>query len=81
MKYSSFINADGQVTLPQEVRVSLGLQPGDLVEFVTEGEQTLIRRTPPTENPFAQYAGALGTFPGGVPEINAWLRDLRDGEE
>jgi hypothetical protein len=32
------------------------------------------------ENPFLEFTGALGTFPGGVDEINAWVRELRDDE-
>ena len=30
------------------------------------------------DNPFAKYVGVLKTFPGGIKEINAWVRDLRD---
>ena len=80
MKYHSSISSKGQVTVPQEIRVRLGLQPGDRVEFVTEGQNTLIRPSRPAENPFEKYAGILGTFPGGKDEINAWLRDLRDDD-
>lgn len=35
---------------------------------------------PNGENPFADFAGALDTFPGGVPEITAWVRELRDDD-
>jgi hypothetical protein len=30
------------------------------------------------DNPFAKYAGILPAFPGGIEEINAWVRSLRD---
>jgi hypothetical protein len=33
------------------------------------------------DNPFAKYAGALPAFPGGIEEINAWIRDLRGHED
>jgi hypothetical protein len=33
------------------------------------------------ENPFAKYAGILPAFPGGIKEINAWVRSLRDDDE
>jgi hypothetical protein len=33
------------------------------------------------DNPFATYAGALGTFPDGAAEINAWVRELRDDDD
>jgi AbrB family looped-hinge helix DNA binding protein len=81
MKYHSSISSKGQVTVPQEIRVRLGLQPGDRVEFVTDGPNTLIRPARANENPFDEYVGILGTFPGGIPEINAWVRDMRDEEE
>jgi antitoxin PrlF len=80
MKYSSSISSKGQVTVPQEVRNRLGLSPGDRVEFVIEGERTLIRPSRGGPNPFEKYIGILETFPGGTKEINAWLRDLRDEE-
>ena len=78
MNPSSTVSSKGQVTIPQEVRLRLGLQEGDRVEFVVEGERTLIRPARQVHNPFERYAGALGTFPGGVKEINAWVADLRD---
>ena len=81
MVYSSTISSKGQVTVPQEIRNRLGLSPGDRVEFVVDGDQTVIRPARSGPNPFKKYAGILGTFPGGVEEINAWLRDLRDEDE
>ncbi len=78
MNPSSSISSKGQVTIPQEVRLRLGLQEGDRVEFVVEGERTLIRPARQAHNPFECYVGALGTFPGGVEEINAWVAELRD---
>jgi hypothetical protein len=37
---------------------------------------------PPVEdNPFAKYVGVLPAFPGGIKEINAWVRSLRDDDE
>ena len=78
MNPSSSISSKGQVTIPQEVRLRLGLQEGDRVEFVVEGERTLIRPARQVHNPFERYVGALGTFPEGGAEINTWVADLRD---
>ena len=78
MNPSSTISSKGQVTIPQEVRLRLGLQEGDRIEFVVEGERTLIRPARQVHNPFERYASALGTFPGGAEEINAWVAELRD---
>ena len=80
MKYSSTISSKGQVTVPQEIRNRLGLATGDRVDFVIEGERTVIRPARSSSNPFEKYRGVLGTFPGGKKEINAWIDDLR-GEE
>jgi AbrB family looped-hinge helix DNA binding protein len=69
------------VTVPQEIRIRLGLKDGDRVEFVVEGGNTVIRPARSAENPFESYAGALeGAFPAGVREINAWVDELRRGK-
>ena len=81
MVYSSIISSKGQVTVPQEIRIRLGLKEGDRVEFVMEGGNTIIRSLRSEENPFEAYAGALaGAFPGGVREINAWVDKMRRGK-
>jgi hypothetical protein len=37
---------------------------------------------PPVEdNPFEKYIGVLPAFPGGIKEINAWVRSLREDDE
>jgi antitoxin PrlF len=80
MANSSVISTKGQVTVPKKVRTRLGLRVGDRVEFVVRGKDTLIRPVRRDGNPFEKYAGALGTFPGGIAEINEWVRSLRDEE-
>jgi len=77
MSHTSSISSKGQVTVPLDIRRRLGLRKGDRVEFVAQGELTILRPARGAPNPFARYAGALGTFPGGVREINAWMDDLR----
>ena len=81
MTYSSVVSTKGQVTIPQQIRLRLGLKEGDRVEFVTEGEKTLIRPVRTSENPFDAYIGILGRFPGGLKGIKAWIADLRDEED
>ena len=82
MGYSSRITSKGQVTVPQEIRRRLGLKKGDRVEFVIERGRTFIRREIRNgENPFARYAGAFPAFPGGIPQINAWIRKMRREEK
>ena len=74
----SVISSKGQVTVPQEVRIRMGLEEGDRIEFVVEGGSTVIRPVRAAENPFEAYAGVLrGAFPDGVREINAWVDEMR----
>jgi len=78
---SSMISSKGQVTVPLEIRVRLGLKEGDRLEFVVEGGNTIIRPLRAAENAFESYAGVLGgIFPGGVREINAWVDEMRKEE-
>jgi len=37
------ITSKGQVTIPQRIRHRFGLKPGTQVEFVTEGNQVVLR--------------------------------------
>ena len=78
MANSSVISSKGQVTVPQEIRIRLGLKEGDRVEFFLEGGNTIMRPVRSAENPFDAYAGVLeGAFPGGVRDVNAWVDEMR----
>ncbi len=81
MRNIATVTSKGQITVPLEVRNRLGLKEGDRLEFITEGGVTIVRPDRGEQNPFLAYAGVLGTFPGGVEEINAFVRDLRDDED
>jgi AbrB family looped-hinge helix DNA binding protein len=80
-RLTSSISSKGQVTIPLEIRLRLGLKPGDQVEFVTQGKETVIRPARSGDNPFRKYVGIAGDFPGGVGEINAWVRGMRDTDD
>jgi len=80
MGRSSTISSKGQITVPLEIRHRLGLKEGDRVEFIVEGERTIIRPFQAAENPFEKYLGALPGF-SSTAEINAWVRDLRDEDD
>ena len=72
----------GRVTVPQEVRLQLGLVAGNRVEFIAAGNLKHARflKFNPKANPFEKYAGILGAFPGGKKGIIGWVRDMRDEE-
>lgn len=76
----SVISTKGQVTVPKKIRTRLGLRVGDRIEFVVQGNDTVIRPARSPGNPFEKYIGVLGPFPGGMKGINAWIRSLRDEE-
>jgi antitoxin PrlF len=80
MKNLSTISSKGQVTVPQKIRTRLGLSAGDQVEFVVEGERTVIRPARFTTSVFDKYKGALPVF-AGVKEVNSWIHEMRDAED
>jgi antitoxin PrlF len=80
-KYTSPISSKGQVTVPLEIRRRLGVGAGDRVEFVVEGDRTVIRPSRDNPDPFEKQMGILGPFPGGEAGIKAWIDDMRSDEE
>ena len=79
--FRSKVTSKGQITLPLEVRKRLGIGQGDQVEFDFTQSDTVIRPVRSVENPFRKWRGAVGGFPGGKDEINAWIRDMRGRDE
>jgi antitoxin PrlF len=81
MGHFSTISSKGQVTVPQEIRKRLGLEPGDRVEFVEEADRTVIRPARADANPFEKYIGIADPFPGGEEGIKAWIDDMRSDKD
>jgi antitoxin PrlF len=81
MKNSSTISSKGQITVPQEIRKRLGLEPGDRVEFVVEEGRTVIRPARSEVNPFERFIGIADPFPGGEEGIKAWIDDMRSDKD
>jgi AbrB family looped-hinge helix DNA binding protein len=76
------VTSKGQITIPLEVRKRLGVGPGEQVEFDTGNSHTVIRPVRSDDNPFEKWRGiAKGAFPGGLKEINAWIREMRGPDE
>ncbi len=76
---STLIN-DGQITVPAEALQQVGLKDGDRVDIAIEGNGIVIRPAMPVENPFDKWVGAFPAFKSRE-EINAWIADMRDGDE
>jgi len=58
---TSKLTAKAQTTIPQPVRVALGLRPGDEVNYQIDGDRVVLRRARPpeatgvAEDPFAAF--------------------------
>jgi antitoxin PrlF len=52
------VTRKGQITIPKPIRDRLGLQPGDDLDFVTEGGMIAIRKRVGSK-PFARFRGYL----------------------
>ena len=80
MGKTSTISSKGQITLPVDIRTRLGVKSGDQVEFYVEDGKTVLRPVRPERNPFEEWIGVLPAFETRE-EINAWVREMRDGDE
>ncbi len=77
MAYTITINPDGQITIPDEIRKALDLNPGDQLEVTLENGQVVMHQRRPS--PFEMYIGA---FPAGDGfDAVQWVRDMRDDED
>jgi antitoxin PrlF len=70
----SRITAQGQVSVPAEVRRRLGLAPGSTIDWEIDGDTVLVRRS--RRFSFDDIRATL--FPEGSPEPNS-LADLKQG--
>lgn len=68
------MTSKGQITLPKRVRIRLGLEPGDVVEFVEDEGGVRLRRHV-GESPFTPYRGRLAHLQGKSPD--EIVEDLR----
>jgi AbrB family looped-hinge helix DNA binding protein len=76
------VTSKGQITVPVEIRRSLGVKPGDNIRFEQqEGGIRVVRDS--NENPFEKWRG-IGGFPGmgkGREGVLAYMRELRGYDE
>jgi antitoxin PrlF len=77
MQAQAKVTSKGQITVPREVRLLMGVRPGDRLLFESDAKGIRVRPLR-TSSPFAKYRG-IGN-PGmvsGRRGIERWLRDLR----
>lgn len=70
----SKLTAQGQISVPAEVRRRLGLGPGSVIEWEAEGEQIVVRR----KGRYSSKDIHKALFPEGPPRRRA-LAELKDG--
>ncbi len=72
---TSRLSSKGQVTLPKQVRKTLGAQPGDLIVYEVEEGTVQIRRLDPLDAAFhAALSSTLEEW--ATPEDEEAFRDL-----
>lgn len=68
------VTSKGQVTIPKIVRDSLGLCPGDRIEFVSEDGMCRIVKQQ-CESPFEKWRGYLSHLRG--KDVDELVREMR----
>lgn len=77
MQKQAKITSKGQITIPREIRRTMGVRPGDRVLFESDKEGIRVRPVR-TVSPFAKYQGIGNPGIGsGRKAINRWIRKMR----
>jgi AbrB family looped-hinge helix DNA binding protein len=77
MKKAARITSKGQITVPQDIRLALGVRPGDTLLFEQDSNGMRVRPGR-AESPFEKYRG-IGTpgIPRGKQAVVRWVRTVR----
>jgi len=77
MQKRARITSKGQITIPREVRRTLGVRAGDSLVFESDGRGVRVRPVS-VEGRFAKYRG-IGNpgIPSGRKGVLGWVRELR----
>jgi AbrB family looped-hinge helix DNA binding protein len=70
----SKVTAQGQISVPAEVRRRLGLGPGSVLEWVEDGGRVLIRRA----GRYSSLDVHRALFPSGPPRVMS-VAELKEG--
>lgn len=70
----SKLTAQGQISVPAEVRRRLGLGPGSVIEWEADGEQVVVRR----KGRYSSQDIHNVLFPGGAPKRRS-VTELKQG--
>jgi AbrB family looped-hinge helix DNA binding protein len=73
-RHASRMTSKGQVTIPQDLREQLGLEPGDEVRFTSTPDGIRLEKTT-RQSIFARYRGCLPHLRG--QDVVALIRNRR----
>jgi AbrB family looped-hinge helix DNA binding protein len=77
------VTSKGQITVPVEIRKSLGVKPGDSICFEQQKDGIRVLRDG-NVNPFEKWRGIGTGFPiegKGIEAINAYFREMRGHDD
>jgi AbrB family looped-hinge helix DNA binding protein len=71
------LTSKGQITVPRDIRRTLGVRPGDRLLFESDSRGVRIRPLR-AKSPFEKYRG-IGNpgIPSGRKAVRQWIRELR----
>jgi len=77
MQTQARITSKGQITVPRDIRRTLGVGPGDCLLFESDSRGVHIKPLR-AESPFEKYRG-IGNpgIPSGRKAVRRWVRQLR----
>ena len=81
LKKQARITSKGQITVPREVRLAMGVRAGDKLEFEKDDAGFRVRPVR-SESPFAKYQG-IGNpgIPRGKKAIIRYIRKMRGHDD
>ncbi len=77
MQRQARITSKGQITVPRDIRRTLGVHPGDSLLFESDGAGVRVRPVR-AKSPFEKYRGVGNPgIPSGRKAVRDWIRRLR----
>ena len=70
------VSERGQITLPKEIRTSMGIRPGSIIDFVFE-DGRIVGRKMENVDPIDKWRGR-GVLPAGADTVDAYIGESRE---
>lgn len=69
----AILSEKGQITIPQEIRLRLGLKPGQILDFQTRGGLLIAKKRLPT----TEIDEVVGILSKNLKDVDAYLEETR----